>query len=140
MILKPSSSKTVLRFASRCVVSLLTVAGAAFPVSVSADEAPTAQSYAVAMAIDVNGEQSEPRVLAKTGEKFALASGEWRLEMTVRQAQTPGDVWLLGKIFIGSDIVSAPKLLAHINEKATIKVDDGNKPFTTLSMIVSPQP
>jgi hypothetical protein len=90
------------------------------------------------MTIDAGGEQSAPKVLARAGEKFAVASGEWRLEMTVRQAEAPGDVWLAGKLFKGPDVVSAPTLLTHLNEKATIKVGDSNKPFT-LSMVVSPQ-
>jgi len=76
-------------------------------------------------------------VLAKVGEQFAASSGEWRLEMTVRQSMTPGDVWLAGKVLKGNTIVSAPTLLAHLNEKATIKVGDSSNPFT-LSMIVSP--
>lgn len=134
-----TESGTVRRLAWRCVVSLLTVGAIAGTLSARAEEVAAAPLYAVAMTHDVNGEQSAPRVLAKAGEKFAVASGEWRVEMTVRQAQTFGDVWLAGKLFKGSEVVSAPTLLAHLNKKATIKVGDSSTPFA-LSMIVSPQP
>jgi hypothetical protein len=95
--------------------------------------------YAVAMALEAGGEKSAPRVLAKAGEQFAVASGDWRVEMTVRQGKTSADVWLAGKVFKGSNVVSAPTLMAHVNEKAVIKVGESSDPFS-LSMVVSPQP
>jgi hypothetical protein len=63
-----------------------------------------------------------------------VASGAWRVEMTVREAKTPGDVWLTGRILKGADIVSAPTLLARVNDKATIKAGD-----VTLSLTVVPR-
>lgn len=59
--------------------------------------------------------------------------------MTVHQGKTPGDVRLVSKVFKGSNVVSAPTLMAHVNEKAVIKVGDNSDPFS-LSMVVSPQP
>jgi type II secretory pathway component GspD/PulD (secretin) len=46
---------------------------------------------------------------------------------------------LAGKVYKGSEVVSAPTLLARLNDKATIKVGDG-KDAMVLSMTVSPQP
>jgi hypothetical protein len=91
------------------------------------------------MALEADGEKFAPQVLAKAGEQFAVASGDWRVEMTVRQGKTPADVWLAGKIFKGANVVSAPTLMAHVNEKSAIKVGDSSDPFS-LSMVVSPQP
>ena len=48
-------------------------------------------------------------------------------------------VWLTGKVFKGSAVVSAPTLIAHVNEQAVIKVSEGSGPFS-LAMVVSPQP
>ncbi len=137
MSLQLTPSGTVRHLVGRCIVALLAVGAIAGTLSARAEQAASAPAYSVEMALDAGGEQSTPRVLAKAGEKFAVASGKWRIEITVRQAQTPGDVWLSGKLFNGTDVVSAPTLLARLNEMATIKVGDGNKPFT-LSMIVSP--
>jgi hypothetical protein len=59
--------------------------------------------------------------------------------MTVRQGETPTDISLTSKVFKGSNVVSTPNLMAHLNEKAAIKVGDSNDPFS-LSMVVSQQP
>jgi hypothetical protein len=59
--------------------------------------------------------------------------------MTVRPAQKPDEVWLTGKVLKDGDVISAPTLLARLNEKATIKVGDAGRAFA-LSMVVSPQP
>jgi hypothetical protein len=72
--------------------------------------------------------------VARAGEQFAVAADDWRIEMTVREAKTPGEVWLTGRILKGTSIVSAPTLLARVNEKATVQAGD-----VTLSMTVSPR-
>lgn len=139
MSLQQTPSGPVRRLAGRCLVSLLAAAAIAGTLTARAEQAAAAPSYSVAMTMDAGGEQSTPRVVARAGEQFAVASGKWRLEMTVRQAKTPGEVWLVGKILNGPELVSNPTLLARLNENATIKVGDGLKPFA-VSMVVSPQP
>ena len=59
--------------------------------------------------------------------------------MTVRQGKTPADVWLAGKVFKGSAVVSAPTLMANVNEQSVIKVGESSDLFS-LAMVVSPQP
>lgn len=140
MRLQPPPSVTVRRLAGHCIVALLAAGAIAGTPGAQAEQAEQAAPvYAVQMALEAGGEKSAPRVLVKAGEQFAVASGDWRIEMTVRQAKTSGDVWLAGKVFKGANIVSAPTLLAHLNEKAVIKVGDGDTPFT-LSMTATPQP
>lgn len=138
MRLQPTPSVTIRRLDGHCIVALL-AAGAITAMPGAQAEQAAAPVYAVQMALEAGGEKSAPRVLVKAGEQFAVASGDWRIEMTVRQAKTSGDVWLAGKVFKGANIVSAPTLLAHLNEKAVIKVGDGDTPFT-LSMTATPQP
>jgi bla regulator protein BlaR1 len=93
----------------------------------------------VSMALEAGGEKSTPRVLAKAGEQFAVASGNWRVEMTVRPGETPADVWVSSKVFKDSTLVSSPALMAHVNEKAVIKVGDNSDAFS-LATTVSVQP
>ena len=91
------------------------------------------------MTLDADGAQSAPRVLARGGEQFAVATGPWRIEMTVRAAPTAGNVWVAGKIYKDATVISAPTLLVRLNDSATIKVGDNSAPFA-LSMVVSQVP
>jgi len=139
MHLQLTPSGIVHRFAGRCIATVLVAASITGSFSAHAEPATTTPTYAVAMALESRGEKSAPRILAKAGEQFAVASGDWRVEITVRQGKTPADVWLTGKVFKGSAVVSAPTLMAHVNEQAVIKVSEGSGPFS-LAMVVSPQP
>ena len=139
MSLQLSPSGIVRRLAGRCIATVLLAGSFTGALSAQAEPVSAAPMYGVAMALEAGGEKSAPSVVAKAGEQFAVASGDWRVEMTVRQGKTPADVWLAGKVFKGKTVVSAPTLLAHVNEKAVIKVGDSNDPFS-LSMVVSPQP
>jgi beta-lactamase regulating signal transducer with metallopeptidase domain len=134
MSLQLTPSGTIRRRAGRCIVALLATGAIAATMGARAEQAAAAPSYLVAMVLDAGGERSAPNVLAKAGEQFAVAAGAWRVEMTVREAKTPGNVWLTGRILRGADIVSAPTLLARVNDKATVKAGD-----VTLSLIVSPR-
>lgn len=134
MSLQLPPSGTIRRRVGRCIVALLATGAIAATLGARAEQAAAAPSYVVEMALEADGERSAPSVLARAGEQFAVASGAWRVEMTVREAKTPGDVWLTGRISKGADIVSAPTVLAHVNEKATIKTGD-----VTLSLTVTPR-
>jgi beta-lactamase regulating signal transducer with metallopeptidase domain len=140
MSLQPSPSGTVRRLAGRSILALLAAGAFAATLSARAEQSAAKPSYAVAMTMDAGGEQSAPRVLTRADEKFAVASGGWRLEMTVRPAQKADEVWLTGKVLKDGDVISAPTLLARLNEKATIKVGDAGQSLFALSMVVSPQP
>ena len=139
MSLQLSPAEIVRRLAGRCIAIVLVAGSFTGALSAHAEPVTAAPTYAVAMALEAGGEKSAPRVLAKAGEQFAIDSGDWRVEMTVRQGKTPTDVWLAGKVLKGSNVVSTPTLMAHVNEKAVIKVGDSSDPFS-LSMVVSPQP
>jgi beta-lactamase regulating signal transducer with metallopeptidase domain len=139
MSLQLTPSGAVRRLVGRCIVALLAAGAIAGTLGARAEQAASAPSYLVQMALDAGGERSAPRILARAGEQFAVASGGWRLEMTVREAQAAGTVWLAGKIFKGNDVVSAPTLLARLDDKTTIKVGAGND-AVVLSLTVSPQP
>ena len=135
MSLQLSPPGTIRRRVGRCIIALLATGAVAATLGARAEQAAAAPSYLVEMALDAGGERSAPRVLARGGEQFAVASGTYRVEMTVREAKTPGDVWLTGRILKGADIVSAPTLLVRVNDKATINTGD-----VTLSLTVLPRP
>lgn len=137
MQLQSSHPRPSRRIAGRCLVGVLAL-GAIFG-TLAARAEPTAPTYSVAMTIDADGTQSAPRVLARGGEQFAVATGPWRIEMTVRAAKNAGDVWVAGKIYKDATVISAPTLLARLDGNATIKVGDGSAPFA-LSMVVSQVP
>jgi beta-lactamase regulating signal transducer with metallopeptidase domain len=139
MSLQPSPSGTIRRLAGRGILALLAAGAFAGTLSARAEQSAAKPAYAVAMTMDAGGDQSTPRVLTRADEKFAVASGGWRVEMTVRPAQKPDEVWLTGKVLKDGDVISAPTLLARLNEKATIKAGDAGRAFA-LSMVVSPQP
>jgi beta-lactamase regulating signal transducer with metallopeptidase domain len=139
MSLQPTPSGTVRRLAGRCIAALLVAGAIAGTLGARAEPAASAPSYGVAMTLEAGGERAAPRVLARAGEQFAVASGVWRVEMTVREVQMPGTVWVTSRILKGTDVVSAPTLLARVNEQATIKAGDADA-AVTLSMVVTPQP
>ena len=139
MSLQPTPSGAVRRLAGRCIATVLVAGAIAGTLGARAEPAASAPSYAVAMALEAGGERSAPRVLARGGEQFAVASGAWRVEMTVREAQMPGTVWVMSRVLKGTDVVSAPTLLARLNEQATIKAGAGDA-AVTLSLVITPQP
>jgi bla regulator protein BlaR1 len=139
MSLQLTPSGIVGRLAGRCIATVLVAGSFTGTLSAHAEPVAAAPTYAVAMVLEAGGEKSAPRVLAKAGEQFAVASGDWRVEMTVRQSKTSDDVWLTGKVFKGSKVISAPTLMAHVNENVVIKVGENSDPFS-LSMVVSAQP
>ena len=135
----PALSATVRRLAEHCAATLVIAGIIAGTPAVHAEQTAATPSYAVAMTVAAHGEESAPRVLAKAGEPFAVASGAWRVEMTVRPVEASDDVWVSGRILNGGAVVSAPTLRTHLNEAATVRVGAGDDPFT-LSMIVVRQP
>lgn len=139
MNLQQTPPGTLRRVAGRCSLALLALLVTGATVSVRAEQDATQPMYSVAMTLDVGGVQSAPRVLTRAGETFGVKAGEWRLEMSVREADAPREVWLAGKLFKDSRLVSAPILRTRIDEKATIKVGASEDPFA-LSMTVSSQP
>lgn len=129
-------SGIVRRLAGRCIATVMVAGIFTGASSTHAEPMSATPMYAVAMALEAGGKQSAPRIVTKAGEPFAVASGDWRVEMTVRQRKTPADVLLAGKVLKGSTVISAPTRMVHINEKAVIKVSDSSGPLS-LSMIVS---
>ena len=127
------------RIAGRCLVGLLAASAIFGTLAARAGQGATAPAYAVAMTIDAGGRQSATRVLAREGEQFAIATGPWRVEMTVRAAPTAGSVWVAGRVYKDDMIVGTPTLLARANEQIGVKVGDAVNPFA-FAMVVTPQP
>ncbi|MGH8853427.1 MAG: hypothetical protein ACREWI_04010, partial [Telluria sp.] len=94
--------------------------------------------YAVEILMKEGDQKATPRVLTRAGERFGVATGAWRLDMSVRQGETRDTVWLAGKLYKDKELVSAPTLLARVGEAATVKVGEGEPAFT-MSMTVTPQ-
>ena len=127
------------RIAGRCVLALLAASAIGATLGARAEQAAAAPVFAVALTLDAGAEQAAPRLLAKSGEPFTVASGAWRIEMTVRPGQAAGTAWITGKLLKDGVVVSAPTLLARVNEKATVRVGDGGQ-AVVLAMVVAPQP
>jgi len=160
MQLQHTPPGTVRRLAGRCILALAAVGAAGATLVARADPAasPAAPRYAVDLAMatasapdiaftlkaDAFASQSDrkgiPRILTAAGEKFAVASGEWRVEMTVRPGDAADQVWLAGKLFKGASLVSEPRLLTRVGEPATVKVGDGGSTDFSVAMTVTPQP
>lgn len=124
--------------AGRCILALLAASAFGATLGLRAEQPATGPVYAIAMQLDEGGKRSTPRVLARAGETFAVATDAWCLEMAVRQADTPGQVWIKGTLYKGKGQVGAPTLLAHVGEAASVKVGEGLETFA-VSMSVSPQ-
>lgn len=139
MSLQLSSPGIARRFAGRCIIAVLATGAMAATLGARAEQASAAPTYAVAMTFDAGAEHAVPVVLAKAGQAFAIASGDWRIELTVRPAQSTNEVWLAGKLLKNDKVVGAPTLLARLGDKATVKAGNGEQAFA-LSMLVSKQP
>lgn len=129
---------TIRCLAGRCMIALLAAGAIGATLGARAGQAASAPSYAVAMTLDAGGERATPRIVTRAGEQFAVASGAWRYESTIRQADAPGQVWLAGKVIKDGQVVGTPTLLARLDEQATIRIGDKDDRFT-LSMTVSTQ-
>ena len=139
MSLQLSSPGTARRLAGRCFVADLAAGAMAATRGARAEQAAAASTYSVAMTLDAGAEHAAPRVVAKAGEAFAIASDNWRIELTVRPAQSFNDVWIVGKLIKNEKVVGTPTLLTRLGEKATVKAGDGEQALG-LSMVVSKQP
>lgn len=139
MSLQLSSPGIARRLAGRCIVAVLAAGAMAATLGARAEQAAAAPPYSVAMTFDAGNEHAAPRVLAKAGEAFAIASGDWRIEFTARPAQSDDTVWLAGKIIKNGNVVGTPTLLTRLGERATVKAGDGAQAFA-LSLVVSKQP
>lgn len=138
MSLQLSSPGPARRIAGRCIVAVLAAGAIAAALGARAEQMASAPTYSVAMTLDAGAEHAEPRVLAKGGEAFAIGSGDWHIEFTVRPAQSADRVWVDGKLIKNDEVVGAPKLLARLGEKATVKAGDAGQAIS-LSMVVSKQ-
>jgi bla regulator protein BlaR1 len=125
------------RLAGRCLVGILAASAVFATLAARAEE--RAATYSVAMTIDAGDTHSSPRVLAREGEPFTIATGPWRVDMTVRAAKQAGTVWVVSKVTRDGTVISTPNLLTRVNEQAGVKAGDGTDPFA-LSMVVTPVP
>lgn len=144
------------RLVGRCTLALLAACAFSATMGARAEQAGTAPTYAVGLAVSTSTEPSTalkiqadgftkasgkslPRVLTSAGQQFSVSQDEWRLDMVIHPADTSDKVWLTGKLFKGSALVSAPRLLARVGEEAVVKVGDGDATFS-MTMTVTPQP
>jgi bla regulator protein BlaR1 len=125
------------RLAGRCLVGILAASAVFATLAARAEE--RAATYSVAMTIDAGDTHSSPRVLAREGEPFAIATGPWRVDMTIRAAKQAGTVWVVSKVTRDGTVIGTPNLLTRVNEQAGVKAGDGTDPFA-LSMVVTPVP
>lgn len=139
MSLQHTPSGPFRRLAGRCVLALLAMGAAGATLGVRAEQAAARPTYAVAMELDADGERSSPRILATEGESVGVASGAWRLDMTIHPGPASGEVRVAGKLSKDGELVGTPWLLTRLNEKASIKVGDGDKSFS-VSMTVTTRP
>lgn len=156
MNLQHTQPGTFRRLAGRCTLALLALGAFGATLGARAEQAAAVPRYVVALAMaegkpqttafelragafESDAKQSIPRVITPAGEKFSVSSGEWRLDMIVRPAETLDKVWLTGKLFKGTSLVTAPTLLTRVGEAATVKVGEGDQAFS-MAMTVTQQP
>jgi beta-lactamase regulating signal transducer with metallopeptidase domain len=152
MSLQHTPPGTFRRLAGRCTLALLAASAFGATLGARAEQAASAPQYAVALDFDKSvtiyavdmivkdgDKQSNPRVLTRAGETFSVETDDWRIEVAPSRGSQPDTVWLAGKLFKNKQLVSTPKLLARLGERATIRVGDDDKAFS-LAMIVTPQP
>jgi len=156
MRLQHNPPGTFRRLAGRCTLALLAVGAFGATLGARAEQAATVPRYSVTLAIadastsrvefnlradafEGDGKQSIPRVVTPAGEKFSVSSGEWRLDMIVHPAETADMVWLTGKLFKSNELVSAPRLLTQVGERASLRIGEGDKAFG-MAMTVTQQP
>jgi hypothetical protein len=78
MHMQLSTSGTLRRVGTRSIAAILVAGSITAAISANAEPVAPAPTYMVSMALEADGEKSIPRVLAKAGEQFAVASGNWR--------------------------------------------------------------
>lgn len=127
------------RLAGRCAVAVLLMGAMAATVGARAGQQAGAPVYTIAMNFDAGGEHGEPRLLAKAGETFAVASGEWRFEFAARPGQSDGTVALAGKLIKNGKVIASPTLLTRLGDKAGVRAGEGGDQIA-LSMVVAQQP
>lgn len=125
------------RTASRVLVGLLVASAVAGTLAVRSSHAATAQRYAIQLALVTGSDKSLPRVQVRDGEPFTVATGPWRVEMTVRAAARPGTVWVESKVYRDKHIVGTPKVLTHLQEPAGIRVEEQQGAFAMM-VVVTP--
>ena len=64
--------------AGRCILALLAASAFGATLGVRAEQPATGPVYAIAMQLDEGGKRSTPRVLARAGETFAVATDACR--------------------------------------------------------------
>jgi bla regulator protein BlaR1 len=142
MSLKQGHPGKIRRLAGRVAVLSLVLGAGAASLLARADVAavPAAAVYDVAMTLSTGGATATPRVLARGGEAFAVASEQdgvkWRAEFTITKAGAADTVWIAGKIDRDSAPFARPKLLGRLGETVGLKVDDGGGKSIALSMVV----
>jgi len=154
MQLQHTPPGTFRRLAGRCTLALLALGVFGATLGARAEQAVSTPKYEVALGFDRSkqvtlyaaemiakegDEARAPRVVAYAGEPFSVEMDDWRLEMEPSRGDKPDTVWLAGKLYKDKQLVGTPKLLARIGEAATIRVGDGDKPFS-LAMTVTQQP
>ncbi len=146
------------RAAGRCILALLATGAFVATLGARAEQAAstTAPRYSIELALTTvsapditlkadsflkqEDKRVMPRILTAAGQQFAVASGEWRVEMTVRPGNAPDQVWLDGKLYKGTDLISEPRLLTQLGERAGIKVGNGGSNDFSIAMTVTQQP
>lgn len=124
------------RLAGSCIVAVLAAGAMIATLSARAEQVATAATYSVTMTLDTGAEHAEPRILARAGEAFAIATDKWRIELNVQPAETANRVWIAGKLIKNDKVVAAPTLLTQLGDKATVTAGDGEQAIA-LSMVVS---
>lgn len=160
MSLQQTPPGTIRRFAGRCALAVLAAAtfGTTVALGARADTALPGYQYAVTWNLtgpnggtvpvkihmegavrNEGGHPSQPRILVRPGGKFSVDTGEYQMDVHVRQADTPDKVWLATRLFRNKEPFNAPTLLVRVGEAASVRMGDGADAIT-LSMTVAPYP
>jgi hypothetical protein len=126
------------------VLSLALGAGAGSMVARADVAVAPAAMYDVAITMSTDGAQSSPRVQARGGEAFAIASEQngvrWRTEFIIAKIGATDTVKVSGKIDRAGETFSRPTLVGRLGEPIAIKVRDAAGHDFALSMAVRELP
>lgn len=140
MNLNRSTSRTM-RMTGRAILAAA-LAGSSYAAwAVQAAPAPTAQTYDMALELDMDGVRAAPRLRVAAGEKAAVEMGEgagkWRATFVVNPTRNKA-LYITTTLARDGKIVGAPNIVVNVGEQAELKYALANNVKVAMRLKVTP--